>query len=119
MMAGAPTGDSSCSDKWSDSFLHHLVAERGVSPYTVRNYRHALNEFLRWHRQERQEQPVWKTLQRDDFRSYLRFLGRSKKSRAAIQLRFSALRSFYKYLIRGGEAERSPIKNLQLPQPGK
>jgi integrase/recombinase XerC len=40
-------------------------------------------------------------------------------SRAATQLRFSALRSFYKFLIRRGEAETSPIKNLQLPKLAK
>src|SRR2546423_7666002 len=83
-------------------FLEHLTTERGVSPYTVRNYRQALSEFSIWRQGERQQSPSWKGLQRDDFRSYLRFLGRNKMSRAAIQLRFSALRSFYKFLIRRG-----------------
>ena len=100
-------------------FLEHLTTERGVSPYTLRNYRQALGEFSLWHQRERQQVPEWKGLQRDDFRSYLRFLGRNKLSRAAIQLRFSALRSFYKFLIRRGDAETSPIKNLQLPKSAK
>lgn len=39
--------------------------------------------------------------------------------RAAIQLRFSALRTFYKFLIRRGAVETSPIKNLQMPKMGK
>ena len=55
-------------------------------------------------------------MQRDDCRSYLRFLGRGQLSRAAIQLRFCALRSFYKFLIRRGAASSSPIKNLALPK---
>src|SRR5438046_976536 len=88
------------SDKATTQFLEHLTAERGASPYTVRNYRQALMEFYRWHQQERQGPPAWKALQRDDFRSYLRYLGRHKMGRAATQLRFSALRSFYKFLIR-------------------
>jgi site-specific recombinase XerD len=58
-------------------------------------------------------------LRRDDFRDFLRFLGRSQLSRAAIQLRFSALRSFYKFLIRNGVVGVSPIKNLSLPQSQK
>jgi integrase/recombinase XerC len=37
-------------------------------------------------------------------------------SRAATQLRFSALRTFYKFLIRHGGATASPIKNLSLPK---
>ena len=63
--------------------------------------------------------PDWAALRRDDFRDYLRFLGRGQLSRAAIQLRFSALRSFYKFLIRNGAAEVSPIKKLSLPRPQK
>jgi integrase/recombinase XerC len=55
-------------------------------------------------------------LQRDDFRAYLRSLGRNNLSRAAIQLRFSALRTFYKFLVRRGVVESSPIKNLSLPK---
>jgi len=107
------------SDNSIKKFLEHLATERGVSPYTLRNYRQTLMEFVRWHQDERQQPPAWKTLQRDDFRSYLRSLGRSKMGRAAIQLRFSALRSFYKFLVRRGVAESSPIKNLQLPKLGK
>ena len=111
--------DSRVHDKWIDQFLQHLASERGASIYTQRNYRQALTEFFRWHQQDRQQQPVWDKLQRDDFRSYLRFLGRGNLSRAAIQLRFCALRSFYKFLIRRGSVSTSPIKNLALPKPEK
>ena len=65
---------------------------------------------------ECQHAPEWTKLQRDDFRAYLRFLGRNNLSRAAIQLRFSALRSFYKFLIRRGTVEVSPIRNISLPK---
>jgi integrase/recombinase XerC len=108
--------DSELHDRWSQQFLAHLAAERGASVYTQRNYRQALTEFFRWHQQERERPPEWDTLQRDDYRSYLRTLGRGKLSRAAIQLRFCALRSFYKFLIRRGVVETSPIKNLALPK---
>ena len=60
--------------------------------------------------------PVWEKMSRDDFRNYLRFLGRQNLGRAAIQLRFSALRTFYRFLIRHGAVESSPIKNLSLPK---
>ena len=73
-------------------------------------------EFFRWHFEERKLPPIWEKLQRDDFRSFVRFLGRNNLSRAATQLRFSALRTFYKFLIRHGAAESSPIKNLSLPK---
>src|SRR5271154_1660341 len=106
-------------DKWIQKFLAHLAADRGASIYTQRNYRQALLECERWHREERAQPPHWAALQRDDFRSYVRFLGRRNLSRAAIQLRFCALRSFYKFLIRQGEVDTLPIKNLSLPKPEK
>ena len=107
------------SDRWLRKFLTHLATDRGASAYTQRNYRDALNEFICWHCEERQRLPSWEKLQRDDFRSYLRFLGRNNLGRAATQLRFSALRTFYKFLIRHGVMESSPVKNLALPKPGR
>ncbi|HEV2329955.1 MAG TPA: site-specific tyrosine recombinase/integron integrase [Verrucomicrobiae bacterium] len=107
------------TDKWTQKFLAHLATDRGASPYTQKNYRHALEEFSRWHSQDRQSPPAWDKLQRDDFRGYLRHLGRHNLSRAATSLRFSALRTFYKFLIRNGVASTSPIKNLSLPKPEK
>jgi integrase/recombinase XerC len=96
-------------------FLRHLAA-RGGSPYTERNYRQALAEFGAWAREQRGAPPDWTALRRDDFRYFLRFLGRTQLSRAAIQLRFSALRTFYKFLIREGLVGASPVKNLSLPK---
>ncbi len=118
-------------DKWIQKFLAHLATDRGASAYTQRNYRQALAEFVRWQKslqstdhspqsevQSPKSAPVvaWEKLSRDDFRNYLRFLGRNNLGRAAIQLRFSALRTFYKFLIRHGGVESSPIKNISLPK---
>jgi integrase/recombinase XerC len=111
--------DAPVADEWIDRFARHLAVDRGVSPYTLRNYTQTLNEFVRWHQQERRQPPSWRSLQRDDFRSYLRHLGRNNLSRAAIQLRFSALRTFYKFLVRRALVESSPIKNISLPKPEK
>jgi integrase/recombinase XerC len=106
-------------EKHIEGFLRHLRSERALSPYTLRNYSQTLAEFARWHEEERRQPPVWTKLHRDDFRSYLRFLGRNNLSRAAIQLRFSALRSFFKFLVRSGTVETSPIKNVALPKLAK
>lgn len=106
-------------DRWVGKFLQHLAGDRGASLYTQRNYRQALCEFHRWHEVERKQPPSWETLQRDDFRAYLRFLGRQNLSRAAVQLRFSALRTFYRFLVRHGVVAATPIRNLALPKVGK
>ncbi len=102
-------------DPLAVGFLEALAA-RGGSVYTERNYRQALQQFSAWVGVQRGGVPDWTALRRDDFRYFLRFLGRGKLSRAAIQLRFSALRSFYKFLIQKGVVSASPVKNLSLPK---
>ena len=104
---------------WIDKFLTHLATDRGASTYTQRNYRQALIEFHKWHQDDRKQSPAWEKLQRDDFRAYLRFLGSHHLGRAAIQVRFCALRTFYKFLIRHGSVSASPIKNLAMPKIAK
>ena len=107
------------ADQQVDAFMQHLLNERGASPYTIRNYSQTLGEFVAWHEVARKTPPAWGQLQRDDFRFYLRHLGRHKLSRAATQLRFSALRSLYKFLIRRGVVAASPIKGIMLPKTEK
>ncbi len=135
-----PTIKSPHTDAWVSKFFTHLATDRGASIYTQRNYQQAISEFFLWQKNERKQPPLWDKLQRDDFRAYLRFLGRQKLGsaaialrealvdrllfenrrqklgRASIALRFSALRTFYKYLIRHGAVEVSPIKNISLPK---
>ncbi len=106
-------------DDLTRAFLDHLATDRGASAYTRRNYRQALANFTAWHRQTNLQAPNWPTLQRDDFRAYLRHLGRGNLSRPAIHLRFSALRSFYRFLVRRGVVVSSPIGKLALPKPPK
>ncbi len=110
----APAGMS--EDPRIQDFLTYLAAERDASPYTQRNYRQALLEFQHWRTHDFLGQLDWSKLERDDFRAFLRTLGRGKLGRAAIQLRFSALRSFYKFLIQRGHVAVSPVKNLTLPK---
>ena len=115
-METPPAVPAEIRDKWIAKFLSHLATDRGASVYTQRNYQQALTEFARWHLTERKSAVAWEKLVRDDFRAYLRYLGRNQLSRAATALRFSALRTFYKFLIRHGLVETLPIKNLSLPK---
>jgi site-specific recombinase XerD len=106
-------------DPCVDRFVQHLRTDQAASDYTVRNYTHALHDFLQWHQETRGGEAQWVLLERDDFRMYLRSLGRQNLGRSSIQLRFSALRSFYRFLVRGALLAVSPIKNIALPKMGK
>jgi len=118
-MSSAIEQDQIIQDSWISHFLRHLAVDKEASVYTQRNYKQTLVEFYTWFRNEREKNPVWENLTRDDFRNYLRFLGRQKLSRAATQLRFSALRSFYKHLVLHRVVETSPVKNISLPKSAK
>ncbi len=100
---------------WRTSFFN-ISPPRAGFVYTVRNYRQALREFASWSKQRQGGVPDWLARTRDDFRDFLRALGRNQISRAAVRLRFSALRSFYKFLVREGMIDASPIRNISLPK---
>ncbi|MCX8107208.1 MAG: tyrosine-type recombinase/integrase, partial [Verrucomicrobiae bacterium] len=115
-----PCADSEAPiDPWVREFVVHLATERGGSVHTQRNYTGAIRDFVTWYHLEHKESPRWEKLERDDFRGYLRYLGRKNLRRSAIHLRFSALRSFYRFLARRGLVTTSPIRNLALPKTGK
>jgi len=100
-------------------FLRELKTTRGASSYTVRNYTQALDSLHRWHEETYEKPPDWLHLKRDDFRHFLRALGRRQLSRASIQLTFSALRTFYRYLLKHRHVSSTPIRGITLPKSGR
>ena len=107
------------SKDWPEQFFRFLKNEKDASIYTLRNYRQALLEFAEWYQKKNGQNAPWENLKRDTFRVFLRHLGRTNFSHAAIRLRFSAINSFYKYLMRRGLLEASPVKGITLPKPAK
>ena len=114
-----PKQNSLSPSNWPGQFFRFLSNEKDASVYTQRNYRQALDEFEQWYRDTNESPVRWSELERNDFRLFLRQLGRWELSQAAIRLRFSALNSFYKFLMRRGLVESSPVKDVTLPKPAK
>ena len=114
-----PNQNSLSPADWPGQFFRFLSNEKDASVYTQRNYRQALDEFEQWYRDTNESPVRWSELERNDFRLFLRQLGRRELSQAAIRLRFSALNSFYKFLMRPGLVESSPVKDVTLPKPAK
>lgn len=102
-----------------EGFLRHLASERGLSDYTVRNYRQALEEFAAWRASRGVSGREWDGLERDEFRQYLRQLARQTLGVSSIRVRFSALRTFHRYLLREGLIRPWPVRGLSLPRKGK
>lgn len=104
------------SDGDEIAFLEFQATEKSASPRTLANYRDALAAYVKW-RGERFS--GWRAEEADDFRDYLFFLMKENFKRATIRLRFSALRSFYKFLVLRKGLGRSPVAEVQLPKPEK
>jgi site-specific recombinase XerD len=96
---------------WTEDFLRHMEEGKGASPLTLRNYGKALEEFSAM-----TPGKTWPALQPLDFRTYLYALSKKETLKAAsIRLRFSALRSFYKFLVRRERVKENPLEGMKLP----
>jgi integrase/recombinase XerC len=99
-----------------DGFLDYLRGERDASPLTLRNYAAALLEFSAWSEAKHQTPCDW--LRTDPFhlRAYLVHLNERRFDRPTIHLRMSALRSFYRWLVRQEKVKQNPVVGLTLPK---
>jgi len=104
-------------------YVDYLEAERGLSPYTVRNYTMDLIgnyargsekgffQFLRT-KQVSSLDEVDKQVLRD-YMSWLMSQGVVKRS---IARKLSAIRSFYRYLVREGKVSVNPLEKASSPK---
>ncbi len=102
-------------DRYTTEFFRCLESERGLSPRTLLNYRHALSKF----RASREDLPGWTDLQPDDFRRYLMKLAGEGLSKSTVRLHFAALRTFYRFLSERFNLKTNPLKQVQLPKLGR
>lgn len=98
----------------TDLFLEFQRVEKSASPRTLRNYSQALNAFEEFFPEG--QFPGWKNATQDHFRAYLYELMSKEMARSTIRLRFSALRSFYKFLVHRHGLAKSPLNDVQLPK---
>lgn len=102
------------SDSLSRDFLTFLRNEKNSSPRTIENYRLALRSFQDHLALE--VEPAWLDLDGDHFRDWLFEMVKSGLARSTVRLRFSALRSFYRYLVLRRGLAASPVAAIQLPK---
>ncbi|HEX8410059.1 MAG TPA: tyrosine recombinase XerC [Thermoanaerobaculia bacterium] len=101
-------------------FLDYLTFERNVSPNTIIAYRDDLESFTSFLCND------YLTLGRDQLdlrrvdhlavRSYLAHLSRRKLSRSSVARHLSALRTFFKYLVREGVVDANPARTVATPK---
>ena len=101
------------ADSLTEQFFEFLSVEKNVSPRTLANYERALETFRQW---PGEDFTHWNDCTADHFRAYLFHCMKRELARSTIRLHFSALRSFYKYLVSRHGLPGSPVAEVQLPK---
>ena len=95
-------------------YIAYLEAERNVSPYTVRNYTNDLMEFFGFVREKGIDS--LKDVNKQTLRGYLAQLMEQKYAKSSIARKLSAIRSFYRYLMREELISASPAATTVSPK---
>jgi integrase/recombinase XerC len=100
--------------EWLQPFLDYLAKERRYSAYTVRNYRQAVEDYVRWLQRSGRaldfSAPGPREVRDFVIEAQRRFGRRTLHNHA------SGLRTFYRYWMREGKLARNPFAGVPLPK---
>ena len=97
-----------------NKYVNYLEAERNVSPYTVRNYTSDLLGFFQFLKAK--GIGSLRDVDKPVLRDYLSHLIEQGLVKASIARKLSAIRSFYRYLLREGMVPTSPVATTSSPK---
>ena len=97
-----------------NKYINYLGVERNVSRYTVRNYTTDLLGFF--HFLKAKGISSLQEVDRHVLRDYLSHLMEQGFVKASIARKLSAIRSFYRYLLREGMMPTSPVATTSSPK---
>jgi len=100
------------------AFEEYLRGHRRLSPYTCRNYIHAVSSFRDWCNDSRQAVVNLFTIDKSTARSYLIEV-QHKVSRVTLRNHVSGIRNFYKFCMERNHCESNPFHSLTLPKTEK
>jgi len=103
-------------DDLVSGFLDYLRAERDASPLTLRNYGADLAAFRLWFEGKTKTKCDWLRVDIFHLRGYLVHLSERQYDRPTIHLKISALRSFFRWLLRSERIKQNPVVGLTLPK---
>ncbi|MCU0971758.1 MAG: tyrosine recombinase XerC [Gammaproteobacteria bacterium] len=96
------------------AFLEHLRHERRLSPRTVEGYAHDLGLFAQWLAQAAVAD--WGTVTEHHVRGFVGQRRRKGIAGRSVQRELSALRTFFRYLLREGAAAGNPAQGVRAPK---
>jgi len=102
------------SDHWVERFLLAQEMERNASPYTIRNYASDLAQFLEFMRDTAVTDLSAVTYV--TVRSFLASLHEKQLAKRSVARKLSALRSFFRFLMKEGRLAASPLQSIRSPK---
>lgn len=99
----------------TDSFLSYLRYERNYSEETIKSYREDLRQFGEFAEEEVKELTP-SEVTAELIREWIISLMEKGYTSTSINRKLSALRSFYKFLLRKGEAAVDPLQKIAGPK---
>src|SRR5262249_53943776 len=96
-----------------EAYVRYLIAEKNLSPFTLRNYRADLLHFAAFLEQDGGDVL---TADRMAGRRYLSAMKEAGTATASLTRKVSTIRSFYRFLVREGKLESSPLVGLVAPK---
>ncbi|MGM9569563.1 MAG: tyrosine recombinase XerC [Phascolarctobacterium sp.] len=103
-------------EQYPERFLSYLTVEKACSELTITNYRKDLASFAVFWQERAQGAVLWERVSPLDIRAYLALLNEKGYARRTIARRISALRSFYKFLVRENILDTSPLAKVRSPK---
>jgi len=105
-----------------ESFLNHLVVEKGFSGNTISAYRNDLNQLTSFVEEEATRQgimPSWANFSRQGMLSYLLNLKERNYAATTTARKVAAARSFFSFLVAEGIIKTNPTDNMSPPSVGR
>lgn len=100
---------------WWQPFADYLARERRYSPYTLRNYRQAFEDFHRWLAGSGVGERPYDALSARDVRDFV-IEAQRRYGRRTLHNHMSGLRALAKYWLRQGRLRRNPFVGIPLPK---
>ncbi len=96
-------------------FIDYLKFEKRYSSHTVRAYQDDLTQFSSY-LHDIYQTCQWNEVSASMTRSWLASLKEAQISSRTIHRKLSSLKSFFKFLVRSGQLEKSPLVQVQPPK---
>lgn len=113
-MPGTDEPETSPVDTVLSPFLDYLHYERRLSAQTRSSYRRDLNDFLSWLGEQGTRDPARVDSQR--IRDYAAYRHRTGLAPKSLQRHLSAIRAWFRYLLREGRIESNPADGIRAPK---